>query len=102
MAGRSKLIVKPFRGLGKLMLGVSAKAWTLTAAVAVDTRGTLNILGSGADRDDDDRERPGAGRSDMPTERENATAPFISGPKRTQARSCKGGDTELNEPELAL
>jgi hypothetical protein len=79
MAGRSKLIVKPFRGLGKLMLGVSAKAWTLTAAVAVDTRGTLNILGSGADRDDDDRERPGAGPDDMPTEREKRDSPIHLG-----------------------
>jgi hypothetical protein len=79
MAGRSQLIVNPFRGLGKLMLGVSAKAWALTAAVAVDTRGTLNIVGSRAGRDDDDSETPGAGPDDMPTEREERDSPIHLG-----------------------
>ena len=79
MAGRSKPIVNPFRGLGKLMLDVSAKAWTLTAAVAADTRGTLNLIGSSVGRDDDDREMAGAGPDDMPTEREKRDTPLHLG-----------------------
>jgi hypothetical protein len=51
----------------------------LTAAVAVDTRGTLNIVGSRASRDDDDREKPGAGPDDMPTEREKRDSPIHLG-----------------------
>jgi len=86
MAGRSQLIVNPFRGLGKLMLGVSAKAWALTAAVAVDTRGTLNIVGSRAGRDDDDSETPGPGRTTCRPSAKSATAPFISGHNRARSR----------------
>ena len=79
MAGRSQSIANPFRGLGKLMLDVSARAWTLTAAVAADTRGTLNLMGSGLGRDDDDRETAGAGPDDGPTEREKRDSPFHLG-----------------------
>ena len=75
MAVRS-LTLNPFRGLGKLMLGVSAKAWTLAAAAAADTRGTLKLAGSRVGRDDDDREIAGAGPDDMPTEREKRDSPL--------------------------
>ncbi len=80
MAGRSQLIIRPFRGLGKLVLVVSAKAWTLTTAVAIDRRGTLTILRSRPVRDDDDDwERPGAGPDDMPTVRETRDSPIHLG-----------------------
>jgi hypothetical protein len=79
MAGRSQSILKPFRGLGKLMLGVSAKAWALIVSVAADTRGTLTIVRSGIGREDDDRERAGAGPDDMPTNRETRDSPIHLG-----------------------
>jgi hypothetical protein len=79
MAERSQLIVKPIRGLGKLMLDVSAKAWTLAVAGAADTKGTVNVAGSRPDRDADDREMPGAGPDDSPTEREERESPIHMG-----------------------
>ena len=79
MVGKSQPIANPIRGLGKLMLVVSAKAWTLTVAVAADTRGTLKIIGSRVSPEEDDREMAGAGPDDMPMEREKRDNPFRLG-----------------------
>ncbi|MBV8963496.1 MAG: hypothetical protein JOY67_09665 [Hyphomicrobiales bacterium] len=79
MAGRSEFIIRPVRSFSKLMLGVSTKAWSVTLAVAADSRGTLSIIGARVGRDDDDWERPAAGPDDLPTEREKRDSPIHLG-----------------------
>jgi hypothetical protein len=79
MAKKTELIVKPLRGLGKLIFRVSARAWTLTVAVAADSRGALNLTRARGARDDDDRDKHRAGPDDMPTDREKRDTPVQFG-----------------------
>jgi hypothetical protein len=79
VANKSELIAKPFRGLGKAIVKLSSKTRFLVAAVAVDSRGSLNVDRARGDRDEDEREEPGAGPDDMPTEREKRDTPIQYG-----------------------
>jgi hypothetical protein len=79
VANRTELMIELLRGFGKLIFRASARAWTLTAAVAADSRGTLNLARSRRREEKDEGNKYRAGPDDMPTDREKRDTPLQFG-----------------------